>query len=396
MIDKIKELVEKYSNEIIEIRRDIHQNPELGMEEKRTAALVASELNKLDFEVVEGVGRLGVVGLLRGKKEGKTLLLRADMDALPIKEESGLDFASKIEGLMHACGHDVHTAILLGAARVLSDIREDIRGNIKFVFQPAEESNPTGGARYMIEDGVLENPRVDGALALHIWPIELGKIALRRGTMMAQSDRIYLTIKGRAAHGAEPHKSRDAIVAAGHIITGLQTIVSRNVDPLESAVISLGTIEGGSRYNVLADEVKIQGTVRTFRPQVSELMPERIKAVCQHIALAYGCQCQVDYVRGYGPTINDRELANEIIELFKDHYGEENLIVPNKPGSGGEDFSEFTKRVPSVYYWLGFESEFNQGKTILHNPNLLVDERSIPIGMESLVLASLKYLDSLD
>lgn len=392
MLEKVNKLIDKHLEEVIEIRRDIHENPELGMEEHRTAALVASELKKLGLEVEEGVGKVGVLGLLRGNEEGKTLLLRADMDALPMDEKSGLDFSSKVKNVMHACGHDVHTATLLGAARVLSEMKENFKGNIKFVFQPAEESNPTGGARYMIEDGVLENPRVDAALALHIWPIKLGEVALTRGTIMAQSDRIYLKIKGKSAHGAEPHKSRDAIVAAGHIIVALQTIVSRNVDPMESAVVSLGTIEGGSRYNVLCDEVNLEGTVRTFSPEISELMPERITSICENIAAAFDCQCQVEYVKGYRATINDQELADRFIRVFKEGLGEDKVIIPDKPGSGGEDFSEFARRVPSVYYWLGIESELNKGRTILHNPSLIVDERAIAVGIRSLALASLDFL----
>lgn len=393
MKKKIDILVEKHKGETIAIRRDIHQHPELGMEEVRTSGLVKKELRGLGLEVHDGIGKMGVVGILRGKKEGRTLLLRADMDALPIQEQTDLSFASKEAGKMHACGHDVHTAILLGVAKVLSELKDQIQGNIKFVFQPAEESNPTGGARYMIEDGVLDNPKVDGAMALHIKNIPLGQVALRPGVMSAKSDRIYLTVKGKSAHASEPHKGNDAIVAAAQIVSSLQSIVSRNVPPMESAVITLGTIHGGSRYNVICDQVLMEGTVRTFHPQVSKLMPKRIKEVASKIAQALDCTCEIDYVEGYTNTINDPKMTKEVIDLFKENLGEENVLIPEEPSSGGEDFSEFAKRVPSVYYWLGMESEINKGRALLHNPHLIVDERSIPIGMRTLCLAAMDFLE---
>lgn len=392
MNEKLDKIIENHLDEIIAIRRDIHQNPEIGMEEVRTSGLVKAELLKLGLEVQDKVGKMGVVGLLRGKEEGKTLLLRADMDCLPMDEETDLEFKSQNPGMMHACGHDVHTATLLGAAKVLSELKDELKGNIKFVFQPAEEANPTGGARYMIEDGVLENPKVDAALALHVWNLPLGQVGIRRGTMMAQSDRIYITVKGKSSHASQPQAGVDAIVAAGHIITALQTVISRNVDPMESAVVTIGTIHGGSRYNVVCDKVVLEGTVRTFKPEISALMPERIKAIAKNVALGLGCECDVEYIQGYSAVINDADLADQAINSFKTILGEENVIIPDNPASGGEDFSEFTKEVPSVYYWLGMESDLNEGRTTLHNPNLIIDERSIPIGIKTMVAASLDFL----
>ena len=386
-------LIEKYLDEIIEIRRDIHQYPEIGMEEVRTSALVKAELEKLGLEVQDKVGKMGVVGLLRGREDGKTILLRADMDCLPMDELTDLSFKSKVPGMMHACGHDVHTAILLGAAKVLSELKDEIKGNIKFVFQPAEEANPTGGARYMIEDGVLENPKVDAAVALHVWNIPLGKVGIRTSTMMAQSDRIFITVKGVSSHASQPHNGIDAIVVAGHIITALQTIISRNVDPMESAVVTIGTIHGGSRYNVTCDKVVLEGTVRTFNPEISAIMPTRITSIAENVARALGAECDVEYVEGYSATVNDEHLATKFIGYFQDAIGEENVIIPNQPASGAEDFSEFTKVVPSVFYWLGMESEMNKGKTTVHNPNLIVDERCIPTGIKTLVSGSLDFLN---
>ena len=393
MKERLDRLIEKYLNDIIEIRRDIHANPEIGMEEVRTAALVKTELEKLGLQVQDKVGKMGVVGLLKGNQPGKTILLRADMDCLPMDELIDLPFKSKVTGMMHACGHDVHTAILLGAAKVLSELKDGIKGNIKFVFQPAEEANPTGGARYMIEDGVLENPTVDAAVGLHVWNLPLGKVGIRTGTMMAQSDRIYITVKGKSSHASQPHNGIDAIVTAGHIITALQTVVSRNVDPMESAVITIGTIHGGSRYNVTCDKVVLEGTVRTFNPEISAIMPNRIKTIAENVATALDAECEVEYVEGYSATVNDEDLANKFIGYFSDAIGEENVLIPNQPASGGEDFSEFTKVVPSVFYWLGMESEINEGKTTLHNPNLLVDERCIPVGIKTMVAGSIDFLN---
>lgn len=393
MTNNLDTLIEKYLNDIIEIRRDIHQYPEIGMEEVRTSALVKAQLEKLGLEVQDKIGKMGVVGLLRGKKPGKTILLRADMDCLPMDELTDLPFKSKVPGMMHACGHDVHTAILLGAAKVLSELKDEIKGNIKFVFQPAEEANPTGGARYMIEDGVLENPKVDAAVALHVWNLPLGKVGIRTSTMMAQSDRIFITVKGKSSHASQPHNGVDAIVTAGHIITALQTVISRNVDPMESAVVTIGTIHGGSRYNVTCDKVVLEGTVRTFNPEISAIMPTRIKAIAENVATALGAECDVEYVEGYSATVNDEELATKFIGYFKDAIGEQNVVIPSQPASGGEDFSEFTKLVPSVFYWLGMESEMNKGKTTVHNPNLVVDEGCIPVGIKTLVSGAINFLN---
>lgn len=386
-------LIDKHIEEVISIRRDLHEHPELAMQEVRTSKIVAEELEKLGLEVETGVGKMGVVGLLRGKEEGKTMLLRADMDALPMDELTDLPFKSKTPGVMHACGHDVHTATLLGVAKVLAEMKDQIKGNVKFAFQPAEEASPDGGAKFMIEDGVLENPKVDAAMALHVWDLPLGKIGLKPGPMMAQSDRIFINIKGKSSHASQPQNGVDAIVAAGYIITALQTIVSRNVDPLESAVITLGTIKGGQRYNVIADAVTIEGTVRIFDPSLSDFMPERIKAVVENVATALDCECEVEYVRGYTVTVNDDDFTKEAIDSFSNAIGEDNVIIVDKPALGAEDFSEFTKRVPSVLFWLGIISEENKGKTTIHNPNFTVDERSIPIGIKAFANATLDFLN---
>lgn len=393
MINKIDDLIQKHIEEVIKIRRHIHENPELGMKEFRTSAKVAEELEKLNLKIRKNVGGLGVVGLLEGKENGKTILLRADMDALPMDELTDLPFKSKVPGVMHSCGHDVHTSILIGAAKVLSELRDEMKGNVKFIFQPAEECNPTGGARYMIEDGILENPKVNAALALHVWDLPLGKVGLRSGPIMAQSDRIFITIKGKSSHASQPHQGTDAIVAASHVVTALQTIISRNIDPMESAVITIGIINGGHRYNVIADTVYMEGTVRIFDPTIAAIMPEKIGKVSKSICDALGCECEFKYVNGYSLTNNDEGLTKRMITSFEKSLGKENVIIAQRPASGGEDFSEFSKHVPSVFYWLGIRSEINKDNCVIHNPNFLVDENAIPIGIKTLCTAVLDYLN---
>jgi len=396
MIYKLDALIEKNIDKVIAIRRDIHENPELGMEEFKTSAKVAEELEKLGIETQRNIGGTGVVGLVKGNAPGKTILLRADMDALPLDENTDLEFKSKVPGKMHACGHDVHTSILLGTAMVLSELRNEIKGNVKLVFQPAEECNPTGGARYMIEDGVLENPEVDAALALHVWDLPLGQVALKSGPIMAQSDRIFITIKGKSSHGAQPHEGIDAIVAAAHVITALQTIVSRKIDPMDSAVVSIGKIYGGSRYNVIADTVNMEGTVRLFDAKVASVIPDMIKDIVVNVCNAFGCEHEFQYVNGYSLTINDNAMTEKVKNSLIRVLGEENVIIVQRPASGGEDFSEFAKCVPSVFYWLGIRSDINKDRCIIHNPNFLVDEKAITIGIKTMCAAALDYLNNED
>ena len=307
MYEEIRELAHKYGGRVVEWRRRIHRQPELSRQEERTSALAAEVLSGLGLEVRSRVGGHGVVGLLRGGGgDGRTVALRADMDALPMCEETGLPYASEVDGVMHACGHDTHTAMLLGAACVLSELRDGLRGNVKFIFQPAEELNPTGGAPGMIADGVLEDPHVDALFALHVWPgYETGRIVARAGPQMGASDRIYLTVEGKTAHGSAPHQGVDAIVIAAQVVSGLQTLVSRTVAPLDSAVVTIGTIRGGYRYNVIADRVELEGTVRTLAPDTQGALPGLIERTAQGIARALGGDCKVTYVKGYPPTVND-------------------------------------------------------------------------------------------
>ena len=391
-LNKIEEYISIYLDEIIEFRRNIHQNPELAHEEFLTTSLIIKHLENLDIKIDRSFSKTGVCGILRGSTDGPTLLLRADIDALPIPEENNLSYKSLVEGKMHACGHDVHTAILLGVAKVLSNFKEYIKGNIKFVFQPAEEESPDGGAKEMVERGILENPKVDRAMALHVWPLPLGTIGLKSGTMMAQSDRLFIQVQGKSSHASQPHEGFDAILTASHIITSLQSIISRNIDPMDSAVITIGTIHGGNRYNVLCDKVSLEGTVRIFDLSLQDILPKRIKEVCENIASAFNCSCDVKYVPGYKMVVNDEDFTSKVVSSFKSVLGNENVIIASRPAPGGEDFSAISEKVPSTFYWLGMKSDLNKDNCVLHNPNLIVDESCIKVGILTMVKASLDYL----
>ena len=386
---------EKFLPQVIAWRRDIHAHPELSQHEERTAALVANVLEGLGLEVRRNVGGFGVVGLLRGTHEGRTVALRADMDALPLNEETGLDFASETPGVMHACGHDTHTAMLLGAASALSEMRDKIRGNVKFIFQPAEELNPTGGAPGMIRDGVLDSPNVDGIFALHVWPLyETGKIAIRSGSCMAASDRVYLTVHGKTAHGSRPDQGNDAIVAAAHVITGLQAVISRSVSPLDSAVLTIGTIHGGYRYNVIPDTVKLEGTVRTLNPSVQDRMPGLISRTAKGIAEGLGCTCDVEYVKGYPPLVNDADMAGIACDAVRKACGEGAVIVADEPDLAAEDFAFFARERPAFMAWLGCTPE---GLSVmdapkLHNTKFCPDEGCFRYGIDYLVQSAIDFL----
>jgi len=391
----MKELDKRISEiyeDIIKIRRHIHQNPELGYEEENTSALVAKELRSLGLQVEEGIAGYGVMGVLKGYHPGKTILLRADMDALPVQEETGLPFASKIPGKMHACGHDIHTAILLGAAGILSNYKESLSGQIKFVFQPAEECSPQGGARGMIEAGILTNPDVDYAMALHVWPeLSVGEIGLCSGPCSAQSDRIFLKVKGKAGHASAPHHGVDAVVAAGQLVSTIQTIVSRRIDPRDSVVISIGQISGGSRYNVICDKVEMEGTVRIMTPGYENKIQEFISQVGHGVAQAHGASFEMDYIKGYPMVINDALLVEKLTGILAEKIGK-NAIKNISQDTTGEDFSFISDRVPSVYMKLGSSPKNSREIFSLHNNRITFDEACIPSGIKALVVSSLGLL----
>jgi amidohydrolase len=374
--NKVEELVDKYLDEVISIRRYLHQNPELSLKEFNTAEFIVKELNKIGLDAQRGRENNGVVSNLNLGKGKKTLMLRADMDALPIQEETNFEFKSKNPGVMHACGHDVHTSILLGVSKVLNEIKDEINGNVKFVFQPAEENNPTGGAPLMIKEGVLENPHVDNAVALHVWDYPIGTIALKPNAMMSESNRIFITIKGQASHASKPHEGHDAIVCAAYLITQLQTIVSRAIDPSDV---------------VVPGEVSIEGTVRCSSVEACEILPDKIEEFVKDVCKIHGCDYEYKFNHGYPVTMNDPKLTKLVKKSIINSMGEDSLIEMDNPDTGGEDFSFFAREVPSCFMFLGCKSEKNEDTCILHNSKFNCDEDCIKIGIKTMVNIVIDY-----
>ena len=397
--ERIEREVRRHLDRVVEWRRAIHRRPELSRCEERTAELVAGVLEGLGLEVRRSVGGHGVLGLLRGTgggaDMGPTVGLRADMDALPMQEETGLPYASEVPGVMHACGHDTHTAMLLGTACVLAGMRDALPGNVKFIFQPAEELNPIGGAPGMIADGALEDPRVDGLFGLHVWPAyETGKVVLRSGPQMGASDRVYLTVEGRAAHGSAPDQGVDAIMIAGQVLCGLQSIVSRSVSPLDAAVVTIGTIKGGWRYNVIPDRVEMEGTVRTLREEVQAAMPDLIERAAGGIARSLRGSCEVRYVKGYPPLVNDPEMCDLAAKAVREVMGAEHLVVAERPELGAEDFAFFARERPAAFAWLGCRpaGAGPEETGVLHSTRFCPDEGCFPFGMRFLASCAVAFL----
>jgi amidohydrolase len=380
---------------VIADRRHLHEHPELACEEFETAALVTERLRALGVEDIRtGINVTGVTGLIRGTAEGpdRVVLVRADMDALPIHEENDVDYRSQHEGKMHACGHDAHTAILLGMARVLSERRHEFPGTVKLLFQPSEE-NRKGGAKFMIEEGVLENPHVDACLPLHMaqdYPI--GTIVVREGPLLAASDRFRITIQGKGGHAAHPHTTVDPVVVGAHVITSLQAIVSRNVDPIASAVITVGSLHAGTAPNVIPDTAEIWGTVRTLDPDVQSTIERRIAEVATGISEALGATVKVDYQRGVPATINDPRAVAIIREAARQVVGDEKLIDP-PPQMGGEDFSYFIIERPGAMFFVGSNNPDRGLVWGHHHPRFDIDEESLGIGLETMALSVISYLN---
>ena len=355
---KIKEKTAEIEDKVIKIRHQIHQNPELSFQEKETAALAASEMRKLGFEVRENIFGTGVTATFRNSSdpEAKTLLIRADMDALPVEEKNELSFKSKKPGVMHACGHDGHTAILIGTAAVLKEMAQDFNGNLKFLFQPGEETS--GGAEGMIKQGVLKNPDVDAALGLHLWgSTPEGVVEYKSGPFMASPDRFELKIIGKGGHAARPQNTIDPIPIGAEIISALQTIISRRIDPLESAVISVCNFEAGSTHNVIPEQALLKATVRSLKTEVRKLLAENIKKVIKNICDIYGADYELNYVFGYPAVVNDPQMTQILANAARKVIGENRVREKEKAEMGGEDFSYFGKKVPSTFYFLGIAPE---------------------------------------
>lgn len=372
--------ITKFHDEMIALRRDLHANPEMGFKETRTSSIVAGALLALGIEVHKNVGGTGVVGVLTGQlsDSGLSMGLRADMDALPICEASGLSYASKHQGLMHACGHDGHTTILLAAAKYLAQTK-DFNGQVVFIFQPAEEG--LGGAQAMIDDGLFERFPCDAVYALHNWPaLPAGSIGINRGPMMAASDRFEILVQGKGGHGAHPYQTIDPILVGAHLVTALQSIVSRTVNPHDSAVISVGSLIAGNpnAMSVIPDQARLVGTVRTFKATVQNMIEQRMQVMVQNVASAFGATAELKYQKLYAPTINHPDHAQRVVNIATELVGVENVVSDLTPSMGSEDFSFMLQHRPGAYFRLG-QGGAEQGR-LLHNPHYDFNDAVIPLG----------------
>lgn len=380
---------EDFGDKVVALRREIHREPELGFDTERTADKVVKALADLPLELQTGVAQNGVVALLRGAKPGPTVALRGDMDALPIQENTGLPFASEEDGKMHACGHDGHTSMLVGAAHVLSDMQEKLEGNVKFVFQPAEEGG-RGGGRVMIEEGVLED--VSSVFALHLWPLlPHGTVAAKAGPMMAASDRFVLKVRGRGGHAAMPHLTADAAVISAHVVVALQTLVAREVNPAKPAVLTLGKIEAGSAFNVIPEEAEIAGTVRTLDPELRQTLPGRIEDLARGLVRGMRGDVELNYEFGYPVTRNDPRMTGLALDTARSLFGDEAIVEIDHPSMGAEDFAFFLEKLPGAYVWLGCRDE--EHTSSVHAPTFGFDEDILPKGSALLAALALKALE---
>lgn len=380
LLEKIKNLSEQYSSEVVGMRRHLHANPELSYKEYNTAKYVAAMLRSFGLEPAEGVATTGLVVEVKGTNpEKKSIALRADMDALPIHETNEVDYKSKNPGVMHACGHDVHTSSLLGTAKILNSVKDQFEGTVRFLFQPGEEKNP-GGASYMIRDGALENPQPSGIIGQHVYPLlESGKIGFREGMYMASADEIYLRVIGKGGHGAWPEMAVDPVVIASHIIIGLQQIISRNASPKQPTVLTFGKISGEGATNIIPDEVNIAGTFRAMDETWRNDALEKINKMARGIAEGMGGRCEVDISRGYPYLENNPALTRRLREAAEAYVGSGN-VVDLDITLGAEDFAYYSQVIPASFYRLGTRNEAKGLTSYVHTPTFDIDEDALKIG----------------
>jgi amidohydrolase len=380
------------------LRRDFHMHPELGFREIRTGGIVAKELEALGIEVTKGVGKTGVVGLLEGAKPGPTLLLRFDMDALPIIEETGAEYASQNRGVMHACGHDGHTAIGLTVASMLHARRDELPGTIKFCFQPSEEGNngeDVGGNEMMMRDGVLDSPNVDMTLALHLWNEKpLGWLGIAGGPVMAGAEIFTIKVTGKGGHGAIPQQTIDPIVAAAQIINALQSIVSRNVAPLETAVVSVTTVNSGTAFNVIPQTAELTGTIRTFEPSVRQKVVDRFEQIARGVGEALGCQMEVDVKRMTPALVNDDEIASTVQNSARRVLSESELDTAGYTTMGAEDMAFMQEKVPGCFFFVGSNDKARHLDYGHHHPKFDFDERALIRASALMASAALDVLNA--
>lgn len=401
----IQQDILEIEDKLIEWRRDFHQNPELSNREFKTAEKIAKHLTDIGLQVETNIAKTGVVAILEGDQPGKVIAIRADIDGLPVTERNDLDFKSEVKttflntetGVMHACGHDTHIAILMATAEVLSKHKDKIKGSIKFIFQPAEEGPPPGeegGAKLMIKEGVLENPKVDAIFGLHInSQTPVGTIKYKTGGIMASVERFVINVRGKQTHGSQPWSGVDPILISAKIIDGLQTIISREADLTnEAAVITVGKITSGTRFNIIPESSEMIGTVRTLDPKMREMIEKRMKDMVEGIAKAYGGEASIIFQNNTSITYNDEELTARILPSLQTVAGEENVIIM-KATTGGEDFSFFQEKVPGVYFFLGGMTAGNTESFPHHTPDFMIDESGLLLGVKAFTQISIDYLN---
>jgi amidohydrolase len=374
-------------------RRQIHQKPELGFQEKITAEFISQKLQTWGIAHQTGIAETGIVAIIQGQKsgDGKVLAIRADMDALPVKEENEVSYCSQHNGVMHACGHDGHIAIALGTAYYLHQHRQDFSGTVKIIFQPAEES--PGGAKPMIAAGVLNDPDVNAIIGLHLWNnLPLGTVGVRPGALMAAVELFRCTIFGKGGHGAMPHQTIDSIVVAAQIVNALQTIVARNVNPIDSGVVTVGELHAGTAVNVIADTARMGGTVRYFNPELADFFKQRIEQIIAGICQSHGAKYELDYIHLYPPVINDGEITTLVRSVAEDVIETPIGIVPECQTMGGEDMSFFLEKVPGCYFFLGSANAEKNLNYPHHHPRFDFDETALPMGVEIFVRCVEKFL----
>ena len=401
----IQQDILEIEDKLIEWRRDFHQNPELSNREFKTAEKIAKHLTDIGLQVETNIAKTGVVAILEGDRPGRVIAIRADIDGLPVTERNDLDFKSEVKttflntetGVMHACGHDTHIAILMATAEVLSKHKDKIKGSIKFIFQPAEEGPPPGeegGAKLMIKEGVLENPKVDAIFGLHInSQTPVGTIKYKTGGIMASVERFVINVRGKQTHGSQPWSGVDPILISAKIIDGLQTIISREADLTnEAAVITVGKITSGTRFNIIPESSEMIGTVRTLDPKMREMIEKRMKDMVEGIAKAYGGEASIIFQNNTSITYNDEELTARILPSLQTVAGEENVIIM-KATTGGEDFSFFQEKVPGVYFFLGGMTAGNTESFPHHTPDFMIDESGLLLGVKAFTQISIDYLN---
>lgn len=389
----LEKLVDKQFSAAVKLRRHLHRHPELSFAEHETAKTIAAELKRIGCAVKTGIGRTGVVGTLKSGTGGRCVAIRSDMDALPVTEETGLPFASTNKGVMHACGHDSHMATVVSTAAILSQLKDQWQGTIKLIFQASEEA-PPGGAIEMIREGVLRDPKVDMIFGLHVDPwIPVGRVGIKDGPMMAQVDDFDLTITGKSGHGARPHLGYDAIYIAAQVINALQSIASRNTDPLQPIVVTIGQIHGGTARNILAGSVQLEGTLRTLDGKVSAKAKVLIQKIAKKTAAALGGDATVDFHAGY-PALVNQKSANDIYrKVIKQNFGARALVELKEPLMGGEDFAYFLQHVPGAMMRVGVRNPSLGATFAWHHPKFTIDERAIAVGTRVLSGAAMAFLN---